>query len=186
MSTSTESCYTKLGGIAAVLALVLGFLAWRCPYLPPAPVSVTPESTPEDPRLRPGDAPAGSSGETKSTNPEPQDSPIKPPPREGSTEPVLPLKPAPAPEVPTEFTLSDGEQKVLLSGRASVGIQFNQLGEERFLTLRINSDGAPQVHAILGAAARYSFRVGEAEYQVSLLSADHGEKTASLSIDRTN
>src|SRR5688500_1302206 len=145
----------KFQAIVAALALLLAFLAWRYPVFQEVP--------PEDPQVLPGDTPGGSSGETKNTDPEPQDFPGKPPAGKGSSKAVLPSRPAPAPEVPAEFTLLDGEQKVLLSGRASVGIQFNQVGEERFLTLRINSDGGPQVHAILGAAARYSFRVGETE-----------------------
>src|SRR5215218_2909377 len=107
MSTSTEGCYAKLsgiGGLATVLALIFGIFAWRHPYILPAPVSVTKESTPEDPRPRPGDA-AGGLNQTKETDPEPQDSPSKRPAREDRGVPLPSPRPTPAPELPIEFML---------------------------------------------------------------------------------
>jgi len=89
-----------------------------------------------------------------------------------------------ASELPAEFTLGDGEQKVLLSGQASVGIQFNQIGEEQFLTLRINSSEGSDSHPVLSTGARFPFRQGGSEYFVSVLRFDYAARTAVLRVDR--
>ncbi len=89
-----------------------------------------------------------------------------------------------APELPTEFTLSEGEQKVLLAGQASVGIQFNQIGEEQFLTLRINSSEGSENHAILGTGGRFRFQHDGSEYYVTVLRFDYTARTAALRVDR--
>jgi hypothetical protein len=86
---------------------------------------------------------------------------------------------------PLEFSLSNGEQKVLLAGQASVGVEFNRVGEMDYVTLRINSPGKePEAHAALSAGARFDLTAGGNEYYVSLLSVDQEARRAKLSINR--
>lgn len=96
-----------------------------------------------------------------------------------------PRQAAPAKQAatPAELALRDGEQAVLLSGQASVGIQFNQVGEESFMTLTINSETGSARHAVLSSGERVAFRVGEKQYYVSILNLDFAGKTARLRID---
>jgi hypothetical protein len=65
-----------------------------------------------------------------------------------------------------------------------VGIQFNQIGEEQFLTLRINSSEGSQNHPILGTGGRFRFQHAGSEYYASVLSFDYAAKTAMLRVDQ--
>lgn len=170
MSTQKEGFYTKLGVILAVLGLILGYLYWRYP-LQSWGIGAPQGDTAEPLHT------SGATG-TKAEPPEPEPTPSPP---ESTDRP--PHTEEAASELPAEFTLSDGEQKVLLSGQASVGIQFNQIGEERFLTLRINSAEGSVNHAILGTSARFRFRQGGSDYYVSVLRLDYAARAAVLRVD---
>jgi len=86
---------------------------------------------------------------------------------------------------PLEFSLSNGEQKVLLAGQASVGVEFNHVGEMDFVTVRINSPGKePEAHAALSTGARFDLAAGGKEYYVSILSVDQEARRVKLSIDQ--
>ena len=179
MSTRSKLSNGRLQVILAVLGLFVAILAWRCPYLPQPPATETGQPPPEEetgkdldegsaePQVAPENLPREPSGGTTRSQP--------PPP---------PLTAAPAPEVPAEFTLANGEQRVLLSGQAAVGVEFNQISGERFFTLRVSDQEGSIPHAVLGSVARFPFRVAGAEYQVSVLAADYDEKTVRLRIDR--
>jgi hypothetical protein len=173
MSTQKEGFYTKLGVLLAVVGLVLGYLYWRHP-LPSSGIAAPLEVTPGPALTSDGD---GTTGEGAGDGPGPDPPPPEPPVHPPRTQET-------ATELPAEFTLSDGEQKVLLSGQASVGVQFNEIGEERFLTLRINSSEGSANHAILGTGARFRFRQAGSEYYASVLRLDYAAKTAVLRVDR--
>lgn len=172
MGTQKESIWAILsgiGGIATVLSLILYVQA---PRSPSASTSLDTDTTTTDVI---DDTPSGETGTTvESTTEETEETPPPDPPRSERT----------ARELPAEFTLQDGEQKVLLSGQASVGIQFNQIGEERFLTLRITSSGGSENHPVLGAGGRFRFQHAGSEYYVSILSFDSAAKTAVLQVDK--
>ena len=173
MSVPTEGFYTKLAGIAAVLGVIIAFLAWRYPHTQPL-VDAAPESSEYSPPAPPGGAP-----ETSEAPARPPEKVSPPSPRD-----IPPNRP-PQAEAPSEFTLRDGEQKVLLSGQASVGVQFSQIGEERFLTLHINVGNEETSHAVLAPGARFPLRIQGAQYYISLLRLDLSGMTARIRIDRT-
>jgi hypothetical protein len=173
MSTQKEGFYTKLGVILAVLGLISGYLFWRYPLQSRGSAgslegALGPTLTSDG---------NGTTGERLGSGPGPD------PPRPKPPAPPPPTQQATS-ELPAEFTLSDGEQKVLLSGQVSVGIQFNHIGEEQFLTLRINSSEGSKNQAILGTGGRLRFRNANSEYYVSILRFDNAARTAMLRVDR--
>ena len=169
MSAQKEVFYAKLGLILTVLGLILGYLYWRHPWQP-----ASQEGAVDTTRT-------GGDTETVTESPEPEPEPTPPPPKPVDRPPRTEKA---ASELPVEFTLSDGEQKVLLSGQASVGIQFNQIGEEKVLTLRINSSEGSENHAIPNTGARFRFREAGLEYYVSVLRFDYAARTAVLRVDK--
>lgn len=171
MSNPAEGFYVKLGVLVAILGVIITFLAWQYPHTPP--VSTTPEGSEHSPSVPPGGVPQ--------TSEAPARPPEKVPPQ--SPRDILPSRP-PQSEAPFEFTLRDGEQQVLLSGQASVGVQFNQVGEERFLTLHINAGNEETSHAVLAPGARFPLRIQGAQYYISLLRLDLSGMTARIRIDR--
>lgn len=93
--------------------------------------------------------------------------------------------PQPRPPEPTyEFTLRDNGQTVILSGQASVGVQFNKIGEEQFLTVHINTGTASRSEAVFGGGVRLPLQLGNTEYAISILGIDYSEKTAHVRVDR--
>lgn len=179
---ASKFSYRRLEMVLVLLGLLIAILAWRYPHLPAGTVTETRESG-ED-HLRHGDDLVDLSKEAQSVAEGlPSDLSTR---RTGLELPSSSSTPLPAPEFPAEVALRDGEQSVLLTGRASVGIQFNQLGSERFLTLHVNAEDGDRSHTMLGTGTRFPFRVAGVTYQVSLLVADYDERTARLRIDRTN
>lgn len=89
----------------------------------------------------------------------------------------------PRADLSVEFSLQDGEQKVLLHGLASVAVDFNRVGETEFATVVINIAGSePTRHAVLGAEARFEFRVNGRPYLLSVLKLTGGK--AKMRVDR--
>lgn len=171
--------------VAAGIVTILGFFGLRTVYdlFPhktdssdqvPAPSYPVVNQSPEPATSVPSGStvPAGSEGEAR---------PVE------QVHPRVPGTPPPStsgPEYPFEFTLGDGEQQVLLSGQAAVSAQFNQLGEESFLTLRISIGGETTSHVVLAPGARFTLPVQEAQYYLSLLNLDLSGRTARIRIDR--
>lgn len=88
--------------------------------------------------------------------------------------------------LPLELNLTDGEQSVILSGQAGLAVEFNQVGEEQFVTLRIRAGSTSRSHAILSSTATKSYEIelqGE-EYYVSVLRIDHQARSVRLRVDR--
>jgi hypothetical protein len=173
MSPPAEGPYAKLAVLVAVLGVIIAFLAWRYPS--PSPVVSIPPETPERTPLAPVDI---DNEETPDDAARKSEEILRRSPRPTSPSPT------PSPEVPLEFTLENGEQKVLLSGQAAVSAQFNQLGEENFLTLHIAAGGESTPYAALVPGKRLTLRIQEKEYYLSLLRLDLSGKTARIRIDR--
>jgi hypothetical protein len=85
--------------------------------------------------------------------------------------------------LPIEFTLEDGEQKVLLGGRAAVAVEFARAGAMEFTTLRIHTDGSTRNEALLGPGGRFELTAGGDTYLLSVLSLDSTAGRVKLSID---
>jgi len=86
-------------------------------------------------------------------------------------------------EPPWEFGLEDGEQKVILSGRVTLSIQFNNVAGEEFPTLRLSVGDESTPHALLGAGERFKFSSKGRPYYVSVLSIDQSSKTVRIRVD---
>jgi len=101
-----------------------------------------------------------------------------------------PSKAGPRPEVvkpqfPLEFTLADREQRVLLGGQASLGIDFHVVDGIDVVTLTINASGIqPARHAILSSGKRVEFSLGARSYYVYLREIDWSAMTARLRVDQ--
>jgi hypothetical protein len=109
------------------------------------------------------------------------------PPRDGETgdPPRRPHLDRPA--LPLEFTLRDGEQQTFLGDQASVAAEFNQVGSEDFVTLRVGTtEGESVPHAVLGAGARFPVRVAGRDYSVYVLSVDKTARTVGVRISRNS
>lgn len=170
---TVSAILSALASIATIWGLIL-ILHDRRETTSSVEVALTPTPAPEGQRDTPPD---DRTPEVDRLDPTPE--PATPP----GTHPPLPQPRAP--EFPLEVTLRDNEQTVFLSGRASVGVQFNQIGEEQFLTVRINTGTKSRSEAVLGGGARLPLLVGNMEYVVSVLGIDYSEKTAHVRVDRT-
>jgi hypothetical protein len=87
----------------------------------------------------------------------------------------------PASESPVNVTLHDGEQTTLLSDQASLAVAFNELGQERFVTVTVN--GEP--HAALSANERFAFTAGGKRYSVYVLSISTVDRSVRLRVARS-
>lgn len=158
----------KFSNVVAVLGVIIAFLAWRCPHSP-----------------RP------SSLQVESETPTNQVVPPVPSSRISSTSaeisPQVPPQPFTAvqrrSEAPVEFDLRDGEQKVLLSGQLSVGVKFNSIEGESFLTLLVTTGAKAMPYAIVTPNARLIIAAEGKKYYLSLLSQDDSSRIAHLRID---
>jgi hypothetical protein len=91
------------------------------------------------------------------------------------------------PTLPLDFTLRDGEQRTFLGDQASVAAEFNQVGSEDFVTLRVGTtEGESVPHAVLGAGARFPVRVAGNKYSVYVLSVDKTARTVGVRISRNS
>ena len=119
--------------------------------------------------------------------------PEKPPPAGG---PIIPAgnpppgtggvterKPPASPALPVHVSLADGEQAVILGGRASLAVAFTQTGEEEFLSLRVQGDGALQTLPLLGPGGRVEFTAAGRHYVASVLRKDLAAKRLDLQVD---
>ncbi len=169
MDTSNEGWGAKLGALAAVVIAVVTVLSfWESHRSAPAssdglvtssPVPAGPSPSPPSPSQEPGSqqqgTPAGAA---------PEKSPAKPP-----------VKTA---EAPAEVTLHDGDQKTVLSDQASLGVAFQQIGEEEVVTVSVN--GEP--HAVLGTGAHFGLSVKGTSYTIYVLHVDSQGKSVRLRI----
>jgi hypothetical protein len=83
-----------------------------------------------------------------------------------------------------EIELRDGEQDVILSGQASLAVEFNRIGNEKFVTLRIFAGDASTAHAVLSSTARYDFELEGQIYYINVLRVDFSSKSVRLRVDR--
>lgn len=131
------------------------------------------------------------SGEGTVPPPAPKPQPtVAVPPRGNDTgdkeAPPPPLRRDPS-AFPLDFTLYDGEQRTFLGDQASVAAEFNQIGSEDFVTLRVGTtEGESVPHAVLGAGARFPVRVAGSEYSVYVLSVDKSARTVGVRISRNS
>jgi hypothetical protein len=171
MEPVREGRFTKIGVFVAVVGVaVTWYYAPRRVEVKEAPGPVaTPSPEPTSPV--PGPSPSASTTETAAPVAESPSAPPHP------DQPVLPL----------EFTLRDGEQRTFLGDQASVAAEFNQIGNEDFVTLRVGTaEGEPVPHAVLGAGVRYPFRLAGKAYSVYVLSVDKSARTVGVRISRSS
>ena len=86
---------------------------------------------------------------------------------------------------PQEFGLADGEQKILLSSRVGLAVEFTEVSGVGFVTLRINVDDQSTPYAISHSGERIKFRCAGNDYYASVLSIDDSaERKVWLRVDR--
>ncbi len=167
-----------IGAVATVATVLVGLLQWLVPRDKVAPqlphgdtsaissprTAVEPPSSPQHPGV-------GKSVSSQRTRPQPS----KAGPRAEAIKPQFPL----------EFTLADTEQKVLLGGQASLGIDFHVVDGIDMVTLTINASGSqPARHAIMSSGKRVEFSLGARSYYVYLREIDWSAMTARLRVDQ--
>jgi hypothetical protein len=185
MEPDKESLFAKLNANAPVIQVILGVIAiivaiavpW---YYAQSRVEVTeapePFATPpsETAAPTPVPSPSASPAETVTSQETVAESPSAPPHRDP---PFLPL----------EFTLHDGDQKTFLGDQASVAAEFNQIGSQHFVTLKVGTtEGEPAPYPVLGAGARFFVRVAGNDYSVYVLSVDKTARTVEVRISRNS
>ena len=90
-------------------------------------------------------------------------------------------------ELPLEFTLADSEQRVFLSGQASLGIAFYTVDEIDLVTLTVNASGSqPTRHPIQSTGQRVEFTLGTHSYYAYLQEIDWHEMTVQLRVDQVD
>ncbi len=110
-------------------------------------------------------------------------------PKTGLSENVVKTRrPTPWPtglEQPFEAFLQDGQQLVILGGRASVAAEFSRVGEVEVPTVHLWTDGAEQLnYALLNAGMRIEFKSGGNHYVASVLDVDEVDRLIHIKINR--
>lgn len=159
--------------VATVLGLVLAIGLRLFVFAP---------KEPQNDRMRPAPSDADVK---KHEPPEATPAPV-PTPAQSTLAPVHERTPAvvivkPVLESPVEVTLHDGEQTTVLSDQASLAVAFNEVGQERFVTVSVN--GEP--HAVLSPGARFVFTAGEKRYSVYVLGINKEARSVRLRVARS-
>jgi hypothetical protein len=187
MSPPQESRYGKINAIAAVVALILGYLAWQYPMQSRS----NPAGPPETSEVHQGTDFANRNG-----------TPTPPPPASnysgtdsdsnhdaasgGSAKPEDEGKgkgdePGSSPSfrrsmqacgVPEIATLRPGAPAKVASGLAILSVKAAREGSEPYLTLGIASDRDTVAEAVLGAPMRYRFATSRGTYFVDVIDID--------------
>jgi len=128
-------------------------------------------------------APSGADAKTPESpeaTPAPVPTPAQtiPAPVHDKTPEVVTVKPAP--EKPLDITLHDGEQTTVLSDQASLAVAFNEVGQERFVSVTVN--GEP--NAVLSAGKSFAFTAGGKRYSVYVLSINTADRSVRLRVAR--
>lgn len=85
---------------------------------------------------------------------------------------------------PQEFSLANGEQKILLSGRAGLSAEFTEVSGVGFVTLRVNVDDQSTPYALSHSGERIKFRCAASDYYLSVMSIDNTAEKVQLRVDR--
>jgi len=196
MMSPQEGRYTKIAAVAAVIALVIAFLAWIHPFAPPSnvspvepgktlppssesPASPSPELKPSDPPvLQPLDSrepsTAGVSGTGLTSGIEDVARPhIK------GVNPVEPTRSCGAPEI---ATLRPGAPAKVASGLAVLSVKAAREGSEPYITLGIASDRDTLTEAVLGASGHYRFATSRGAYFVNVTDVDLAAGTMTVQV----
>jgi hypothetical protein len=173
---------TVVMAVMAVVVAVMAVVAWRLP-----PDSRRDENAFQD---RAGESVAIEPEALEADTAEPADSgaagpkPVMPVgnPAEGArgiTEGRLPADSA----EPVRVSLGDGEQAVILGGRASLAVAFTRVGEKEFPSLRVEDDSGPRTLALLGPGGRLELTAAGRTYVASVLRRDDVAKRLDLQVD---
>lgn len=88
------------------------------------------------------------------------------------------------PAVPINFTLNNGEQRVVLGGQASVAVQFSRVGSIDLATLKLFGDEGSQTQPMLSGGKRFEIKAGAKQYFVTVINLDFQTRQAKLQLDR--
>ena len=132
--------------IFAPLAVVVALLQWQFPKLLPA--------------LSGQGVKAAASATPPGQVEEPKETGQQTPPKGGSYPPQEPKAPTPEPssKLPVEFSLSDGEQRVVLAGQAGVAAEFGRVGDVEFCNDSDPRGREKENHAVLEAGREIRIR----------------------------
>jgi hypothetical protein len=176
MEPTREGFFARLGAIGQTIGVIVAVIGVAITWYyaqSRVEVTVAPRFTATSP------APVA----TPVTSPTPTAQPS--PHRNGETGEPPPPPHRDVPTFPLDFTLRDGEQRTFLGDQASVAAEFNQIGSEDFVTLRVGTtEGESVPHAVLGAGARFPIRVAGTDYSVYVLSVDKTARTVGVRISR--
>lgn len=84
---------------------------------------------------------------------------------------------------PVRVSLGDGEQAVILGGRASLAVAFTRVGEVEFPSLHVEDDSGSKTLPLLGPGGRLEFTAAGQSYVASVLRRDDIAKRLDLQID---
>jgi hypothetical protein len=193
MSSPQEGRYTKIGAIATVVTLVVGYMAWKYPTsshperVHPPEISGVPLNTDfnkpysgdwsgtptipsptSDPSQTDFDSNSDATSDGSTTKPEDGgkgkgDDPGGSPDLKKSLQ---------ACEAPETANLRPGVQAKVASGLAVLSVKMAHEGSEPYLTLGIASDHDTFAEAVLGAPVRLHFKTSRGSYFVNVTDAD--------------
>lgn len=157
-----EGCYTKIGALAGVVAVLLAYLAWQPP--------------------KSDRAKAPPAGATTAANPKPATDDVP-----GKTQSPLGVslvagKSAQSCETPETATLGTATPVRVASGLVTLSVTPGRLGSEEFLTLGISSDRETRAEMVLGAPVRYSFKTSLGTYIVNVTKVNFEANTMSVDV----
>ena len=151
-----EGRFTKIGAIAAILALFIAYLDRCYPVQPPAPESVDPT---------PIQVPALEKRPEPENRPEPEgESPLAP--SQNSVRQVN------CSSLGESVALKPGLPVQVASSTAVLSARIDRVGSEAFMTLGIASDRETRKEAVLGAPVRYTFKTSQGNFFINVIDLD--------------
>lgn len=178
-----EGLFNRIVAPATVVIAMMAVVVWVFPRgtatvevavqeRPGEPVTAVPGATETDhaaPPVESAPAPAIPTLPTSSPPPASKD--------------LLERRPRGDSEEPLRVSLGDGEQAVILNGKASLAVAFTRVGEEAFPSLRVEGDSGPKTLALLGPGGRLEFTAAGRNYVASVLRRDDIAKRLYLQVD---
>lgn len=172
-----EGFFTRLGAVASAAGAIIGFLTWIYSWPPRSgdrEQDGTRTEVPETTPINPGPV------TTEALVP-PTETHWPPPATEEKRPQEAMARPA---ERSLHLALAAGQQKVILSGHAALSSEFNQVGEMKVPTLRIQVDGGePENYPLLNAGGRFEFSAAGGRYVASVESVDLVAETITVQVD---
>lgn len=182
--SSQEGRYTKLSALVALIGLLVAYLAWQYPRVPRGESQPVPQETPAlaEATVTLASEPGSDASPSSSPGPPPQTPQEGERPKAQDSAPPNASKSVRACEALEPATLRADSPATVISGLVTLSITPNQLGSEKFVTLKMSSDRESRAEMVLGAPDRYRLETSRGPYFVDVTQVDFTSSTMKVQV----